>query len=349
LNNSFIIEFVTDWKEIYSDSFQERWNNKFDELFNNQVFFHPSLCTAWLDTYRHIRKIDPLFCLAMKDDVEIFFPLVNWKQNWKNAHRKLIIPAGYSDFDYHDPVTSKELSQDEWNSFYSSLLSLLKLRFSFDSIHLNGIRTLINMDHWSPEKDIAPYCNLEKFNNIEQYLQSLSTSIRGDVRRQIRRIEEQGPLDLHQITDIPEALGELPVFLRYHSERWPKSYKAPGFHANLLKYGLGSGTVHFSVLKSGNEKISWHLGFMHNKTYYYYMPVINPLFEKFSPGKIHLLKLIEYSILNGFRVFDHLRGHENYKAGWTDSYSKLYAFKIVNNHPVSFSRELLCSIKNRLF
>jgi hypothetical protein len=349
LSQIFHIEFITDWEEIYSASFQIRWNAIVNNSINSHVFFHPSLCMSWLDTYRPIRQIEPLFCIARKERVEIFFPLVMWKQNWKNACRKIIIPVGYSDFDYHIPVTNKDLSQEEWNSFYSVLLVSLKSGINFDSIHINGIHTPLHKEHWSTEKEIAPYCNLEKYSNTEQFLQSLSTSLRGDIRRQIRRIGEQGTLEIKQITDILEAMGELPFFLRFHSERWTGSYKAPGFHANLLKYGLQSGTVHFSVLKCSSDKISWHLGFTHNNTYYYYMPVINPLFEKYSPGKIHLLKLIEYSILNGFTVFDHLRGNENYKAGWTDSYSKLYSFKMVNNNPVSFSRELICSIKNRLF
>jgi CelD/BcsL family acetyltransferase involved in cellulose biosynthesis len=343
------IKFVRSFDEIQSGSFKAHWQKNIEKAEINHVFFHPSLCLGWLDAYRPIRKIEPLFCLAIRGDIQIFFPLVLWKQNWKNAYRKLIIPVGYSDFDYHDPIVSRDLSQEEWHSFYSVLLVYLKSGFNYDSIYLNGIHTAINKEHWSKEKDFAPYCNLEKFSNPEQYLKSLSTSLRGDIRRQIRRIEEQGPLDLQQISNIPEALGELPFFLKYHSEKWPGSYKAPGFHSNLLKYGLGSGTVNFSVLKCGSENISWHLGFMHNKTFYYYMPVINPLYEKYSPGKIHLFKLIEYSIINGYKIFDHLRGDENYKAGWTDSYSKLYAFKMVNNHPVSFSRELLCSIKNSLF
>jgi hypothetical protein len=291
----------------------------------------------------------PHFCFARRNDIEVILPMLRWKQNWKNAYRKLIIPVGYSDFDYHDPVTSRDLSQEEWHSFYSSLLASLKSGFNFDSIHINGIHTPINKEHWTKEKDFAPYSNLEQFCNPEQYLQSLSTSIRGDIRRQIRRIEELGHMDLHQITDIPAALEELPAFLKYHTVKWPGSYKAPGLHANLLKYGLGSGKVHFSVLKCGNNKISWHLGFIHNRTFYYYMPVINPLYEKYSPGKIHLFKLIEYSILNGYKVFDHLRGDESYKTGWTDSYTNLYSFNLLNKHPLSLARETLCSIKNKLF
>jgi CelD/BcsL family acetyltransferase involved in cellulose biosynthesis len=343
------IEFAKDFVEIYTDSFQANWQKNFENAKTSHVFFHPSLCLAWLDAYRPIRKIEPLFCLARRGGMQVFFPLVLWKQNWKNAYRRLIIPVGYSDFDYHDPVASRDLSQTEWHSFYAALLASLRSRINYDSVHINGILTVLNKEHWSKEKDFAPYSNLEQFSNTEQYMQSLSTSLRGDVRRQIRRIEENGLLDLQQINAIPAALEELPDFLRYHSEKWPRSYKAPGFHANLLKYGLGSGKVHFSILKCGNDKISWHLGFIHNKTFYYYMPVINPLYEKYSPGKIHLFKLIEYSILNGYKIFDHLRGDENYKAGWTDSYADLYSSNFVNNHPLSFTREMLCSIKNRIF
>ena len=67
------------------------------------VFFHPALCMAWLETYRPIRKLEPLFCIGDSNHNHFFLPLVLWRKNWKNAFQKVIVPVGYSDFDYHEP------------------------------------------------------------------------------------------------------------------------------------------------------------------------------------------------------------------------------------------------------
>jgi hypothetical protein len=320
----------------------------FDETENSNLFFHPSLSRAWIETYYQVRDLEPAFCIATSNDLKILYPLVIWKQNWKNAFRKLLVPVGYSDFDYHDPLFRGSIS-NEWGIFYKELLLFLKANISFDTLLISGIHTKTNGNYWSEESEIAPYCNIGTFSSTEQFLQSRSASLRGDIRRQIKRIEAKGRLVLEHLNSIEGALTVLPQFLNYHTERWPGSYKAPHFHENLLKYGLDSGIVDLSVLKCGDEIISWHLGFISKASYLYYMPAIKPEFENFSPGKIHLYKLTEFALDKGLVIFDHLRGQESYKAGWTNDFSKLYKYRFVSSNPVSLTREFLCTLKNHLF
>lgn len=78
------------------------------------------------------------------------------------------------------------------------------------------------------------------------------------------------------------------------------------------------------------------------------MPVIDPVFENLSPGKIHLFRLVEYAINNGFAIFDHLRGDENYKTGWTNKTQKLYRFFVENGRPISKVKNTLCNLKAKL-
>ena len=101
-------EWITDWDTIYSQKFQEKWLKLHQKAFNSHVFFHPALCTAWIDTYRPIRNLQPLFCIAKQEHTTIFLPLVLWKKNWKNAFQKIVISVGYSDFDYHDALIVTE-------------------------------------------------------------------------------------------------------------------------------------------------------------------------------------------------------------------------------------------------
>lgn len=325
--NQFEFEWITDWNEIYSESFQQQWLSWHTAASEHHVFFHPALCLAWIDTYRPLRDIKPMFCIARKNNTLIFIPLVYWKKNWKNAFQRVIIPVGYSDFDYHDPIVNGGTDVDI-ETFFSELVVQIKNNFSFDKILINGIRSQVNFDGWKQEADICPYCNLSAIENQEAFLKTLKTSLRGDLNRQMRRLTEHGHVDLYtyRVDTLDQALETLPQFLDLHAKRWPQAYKAPGFHRTLLAKGLQAGIVDFTELRVGGEAISWHLGFSDQQRYYYYMPVIHPDYSSLSPGKLHLLFLVSKAIQNKIHIFDHLRGDENYKTGWTNSVQHLYCY-----------------------
>lgn len=298
---------------------------------NSHVFFQPSLIKAWLETYNPLRNLSPIFIKATFPNNEVFLPLVLWKKNWKNAFINSIIPVGYSDFDYHNPIFLNKPSKDEINSFWTDLYTFLKSNFKFDNITIEGITdNFISFDLSWEKGEICPSLDLKNFDSEEDLLKFLSTSLRGDIRRQMRRLNEIGELKLYSFNsweDIPKKTFE--EFMKQHSQKWPNAYKAPHFHENLLKEGLKSGIVDFSVLKSGEKEIAWHLGFKYKNRYYYYMPAGNAEFSKFSPVKVHLFLLINKAIESGFDVFDHLRGEENYKSGWSNNsqYVNIFRFE----------------------
>ena len=320
-------EWITDWKTIYSVSFQQKWLEWYNLDPSSSVFSHPILGKIWIETYLPIRKLKPLFCIARNTTNTIFLPLLHWTKNWKNSFQKVIIPLGHSDYDYHDPLVLGESSID-WEQFYLTLFSEIRKTQIVDKIEISGIRTRITQPNWRKEAESCPLSNLETFNTKEDFLNSLKTSLRGDIRRQERRMEEQGKLELHSYFNetIQDALGIVPEFLAFHSERWPNAYKAPNFHRNLIENGLASGIVDFSELRIENQPVSWHLGFRDSNHYYYYMPVIHPNFASYSPGKVHLLYLVNKSISEGLKIFDHLRGDENYKFKWTNDIQHLYSY-----------------------
>lgn len=320
-------EWITDWKTIYSEPFQEKWLEWYNQANTSHVFFHPAPAMAWIETYRPIREIEPLFCIAKEGETTIFMPLICWKRNWKNGFQNIVVPLGHSDFDYHDPLIIGK-NKDFEHQFYSLLINEIKKNIEFDKIELSGFRYLAGQQNWTEEPEYCPYCELDNFKNSNDFLSSLKTSLRGDVKRQQRRMEERGKITLHSYSNesLSDALAALPQFLEYHGRRWPKAFKAPGFHQRLLEVGLPLGLVDFTELRIGDIPVSWHLGFRDKGHYYYYMPVIHPEYTLFSPGKVHLLYLVEQCINDGFQLFDHLRGNENYKSGWTNQVQQLYSY-----------------------
>lgn len=301
-----------------------------DQSWSSHVFYHPSLARAWAETYLPLQDIKPLFLVARQKNITVFFPLLLWRRNWKNAFLREVIPLGYSDFDYHDPIIVGNREIFEPDNFWSSFLEELDLLgLGYDAINITGIRTEFagTGPNWH-EDEICPFCNISGFTTPEDFLPTLKQSLRGDLRRQIRRLQEQGELTYHVYSpdDLDASLAILPEFLTLHAKRWPNAYKAPHFHENLLRHGLKEGVVHFSELRLNRTPISWHLGFVDGDRFYYYLPAIDPAFSKLSPGKVHLLKCVEEAIRLKLSVYDHLRGEESYKSGWTNEAKKLSNF-----------------------
>ena len=60
-------------------------------------------------------------------------------------------------------------------------------------------------------------------------------------------------------------------------------------------------------------ELSLHLGFVHNGRYYAYMAAKNPEFDHLSPGRVHMLALIEACSEEGVDVVDFLPPDMPYK------------------------------------
>lgn len=337
------------WKFDILEELPEEFLLKYN---TSNVFYHPTLIKIWLDTYKPLRKQIPIFIMGKSDTNEMFMPLALWKRNWKNAFIKTIVAVGNSDYDYHNPVFKNKLTWEDKNIFWKELMEFLQINFKFDDLRLTGIIDKyksddLNFDIWRKE-DICPSLDLTKYSNEEDLFKFLKTSLRGDLKRQIRRLKEIGILSLcsyNKFEEIPEETFNR--FIKFHSLKWPQSYKAPHLHKNLITEGVKSGLVDFSALKVSNKEIAWHLGFKDESTYYYYMPVGNPEFAKFSPVKVHLFYLVKKAIELNYNLFDHLRGDENYKSGWSDGFKYVNTLTFCNDNFLSKIKLSLVNLKNK--
>lgn len=340
-------KIIEDWNVIKNKDFIEKWENILSVSPSSHVFYTPSMVFAWIDTYIKIRKIKPLFIWGTTPDGnEVFFPLVIWHKNWKNCFVKSIIPVGYSDYDYHDPIF--KFIPENINTFWDNLFTVLK-KHDYDTIDIVGIRPNVIGSSIKWKKDeICPFLDISKFTSESELMSFFKTKLRGDIRRQIRRLEEQGKLEFVVYNDITEVNNTFVDFMHNHSLKWPNSYKAPDFHKNIITYGLNDRVVHFSSLNLNNKPIAWHLGFQYNNVFYYYMPAGNPDFSKYSPVKIHLFYLITNAIKERFNIYDHLRGEENYKDGWSDNNIFLYNYNDNSHNLLSLIKIKLLSLRHKL-
>ncbi len=269
---SWKLKVYRTWEEVDDPLFLAKWEKWLDDAPDAHVFIHPVLVKTWTDNYRSLQDIAPFYCVAQAGEVTVFLPLVVWRRNWKNAFLRFLVPAGYSDYDYHDPIFvgqhSKETIQSFWQMMHEHYFG--NKEFQYDQVVLSGIRVPGSNNQWTQEDDVCPYKDLTQYESFDHFFSALRKNMRHGIRRQIRLLDELGGLTFHCYNpeEIDKVVTVLPDFLKTHANRWPNAYKAPGLHEAILRNGISSGIVHFSELRIDSKPISWELGFCYKKKRY---------------------------------------------------------------------------------
>ena len=325
------ITIVKKWDKIWKPAFLNVWLDIMDESPNTHVFYHPALIKAWIDTYLPIRKLDPLFVLGESGNMKVIFPLVRWTKNWKNCFQRVIVPIGYSDYDYHDPIFSSEVDDEIIGSFYAELFPLLD---RYDSLVLDGLHKRFIPEEFSiTVEEPCPFIDLSGYSDIGGYLNTLSKTTTKNYLRRKRNLEQSE--DVSYITcSNPEEYAQvkdtIDRMLEIHSARWPNAYKAPNFHKNLIENGLKEGVLVIYQIKTATDVIAWRITFLYKNKLMLYMPTINPNYMNFSPGTLSLCYCIEDSLERGIKEIDQLRGGENYKKEWASDHQMIYNCQLNN-------------------
>ena len=278
--------------------------------------------------------------------------MVLWEKNWKSVFVNTIVPVGYSDFDYHDPIVVGDGPVD-WELFWNELISELDVKWGekFDTIDIDGIRKAsIGISNQWKEVEACPYIDLSKVSTIDGFLMSLKRNLRQDIKRRIRRLEENDDVkfEVFHPNELDASLKTLQELLIHHRLRWPNAYKAPNFHENLIKYLLPEGLLHFSRIMIKGKTISWRIGFIFKSRYYSYMPTFDEAYKQYSPGKVHLLYCIDDAIKRELKVYDQLRGAELYKNEWTNTVDTVHTYSGVNNKFITSVKMNLIGFKNAI-
>jgi len=327
--NNWKFEWVTRWEEVWAASFVSGWKGWLNQSPDPHVFFEPSLVKAWFDTYAELRDISPRFLIATyTSGTVIFYPLVSDRCGWKDAWLRILRPVGFTEFDYHDPIVAGDFSDSCFKSFWEALkIELSKPDIAVDVVLIPRIREQAVKGHDGfYEANRAPFLNLSNFESYDDLVSTLHKQLRQELRRQPRRLSALGKLEFYVLNrgETSIAMEMLPQFLETHSARWPQAYKPRNFYKNLIQHCLPEGILHISILKSCGNAISWHIGFLYKKRFYYYVSSFDQRMATYSPGKLHLAKLIEEAIHDDVEIFDFLTGQESYKLEWANGSIQLF-------------------------
>lgn len=349
--------WITSWEDVWAPGFRAYWQTVLKDSPNMHVFFHPALVRAWVDSVAEVYELEPRFIVARSDgDVSVFLPLVLVRMGWKDLWRRKLAPVGYMGFDYHDPLLIGPDTPDVWSSFWPAFEEELlgKWAGTYDDCSLWGMRygCMPTNLTWSDLHEIeigakgplngnvSPCADLSTVRSIEEFMARHSANLRGDVGRRLRRMEELGGVTFrvfaaHEVDWAKKAIEDM---LGAHARRWPMKWRLRSFYDNLVEQCLPAGLLHFSILQIAGIPASWHLGFVDERRFYYYLPAFSPTFAGYSPGKVHIRMCVADAIERGLAVFDFLRGDEAYKFQWSDFETQTFGLSWVNRRPQSCAR-----------
>ncbi len=167
--------------------------------------------------------------------------------------------------------------------------------------------------------------DLRPFPTFEAFAKTVNAKTRMNLRNRRNKLEAQYRVE-HVVADTRETLEPLlrqtfesRVGWLHRNGRTSPAFRAPEFKTIVaqLPYTDGIGLVGFAF-NADETCMSSHFGFEYRGKYYAYMSAMDPAFEPFSPGRMHLGLLIESCYARGLEGVELMPPAIRYKLEWSD-------------------------------
>jgi CelD/BcsL family acetyltransferase involved in cellulose biosynthesis len=165
----------------------------------------------------------------------------------------------------------------------------------------------------------------------DEYEKGLSKSLRGDVRRQRRRLEEKGHLTL-DVRDGTEGLDELlEEGFGLEGSGWKDaegtSIKAnPAtrrFYTEVARWASERGWLRLIFLRLDGRALAFDYLLEFNRTCYGLKTGYDPAYGRFSPGKVLRYLMVARAFSEGLAAYELLGVLEPWKQKWTNAWREL--------------------------
>lgn len=302
------------------------WSALFAAATPRYVFQRPEVVRAWLETEGDEEGFEP--AVALGESASAGRALVSGcvaRYRGRFMTRRVFEPVGRALFGYHPPLLGEGAGEAERAALWSAL-KREAARFS-DQALFRFVPEPLAPPGAPVCPDESPVLELGGAADLDELLSRLSANHRGDVRRRLRRLAERGAVTLRifgpaEGTAAAEDFAER--FLPAYEARSLQTGFAPfllrrgarRFAERLLGDGLARGWGHYAVLRVGEAPVAWHLGFFDDGALYWWVPVHDPTWEGYSPGKVLLALLAAEGIRLGWRRIHFQTGGQRYKHDW---------------------------------
>jgi CelD/BcsL family acetyltransferase involved in cellulose biosynthesis len=306
-------EFV---KPVSFVGLKTAWQELLTASAANHVFFTPQWQTAWWQVFGSYYELI-LLSILEGDKLAGIAPL-------KRQEGKLSFIGSSDVCDYMDFIARKGreeyifsrlleyLDAQEWNSIEleNILGDSLAFKYFVPLAQQKGYRIETKQSNVSPQL-ILPA-------SWEDYLVLLTTKDRHEIRRKLRRLEQNQSVNYFAVTDkevLPKAAESFFKLFQLSNEEKANfmTEKKKEFFTTMISSLGEHGNIRLSFLEVGGKRASSTLCFDFNSDIYLYNSAYDKEYSALSVGLLLEVFNIRDAIDNGKKRFDFLSGNEPYK------------------------------------
>lgn len=273
----------------------ERWHRLFEASPSSNPFHSPDWVNAWCETSRNSGRLQFLV------DEDFLWPVCK-------VGNKLI-PAAARRSDETTPLTSGDVQG-----------AVSKAIARFPNLEVSSVPDgLIDFSGRMPLAAGEHYV-LDLPESLDSHLNTLSKSLRADVRRGFRNS------DLCFRWNIGDNFFD--NLFALHAKRWHKRLMPGSFFSRQVRQfhrQFGANEVAQTLqLEHQGRAIGCLYGMKAGDRFFFYQCGFDPECAKLCPGSMMIAEAINRAIQLGLKRFDFLRGTEPYKKRWNPTCTEKY-------------------------
>jgi len=338
------LELYTDSREC--DVLQAEWDTLVQRSVSNVLFMTWGWQCAWWEAFGtgkqlrllalrdnggRLAAVAPLFAQDTFMDVDAVLPEIHVEHPVPTANgqmrRTLHLVGGTEVSDYLDIVAPADHHREACLSLVEALASqsdwhVLDLRcLPTGSPTLATVSELARARGWGVQQareDVCPV--LELPGTWAEYLTlKLNKKQRHELRRKIRRAEQETQVEWHWANDFVSLEPALDTFFRLHKTSDPgkevfMDERMQGFFRAVARFALQKGWLRLSTLTFNNQPVASYVCFDYAGDRLVYNSGFDlSAYSDLAPGVVLVGYMIEEAIQRRLRRFDFLQGNERYK------------------------------------
>lgn len=238
--------------------------------------------------------------------------------------------------DYHAPLLHPQFDVSAFTALWPVIVRLVGGADIFQvrrmPQHIEGLPNPLIALHGMQHTEQAHAATLTP--TYAEFQQQRSAKMFADTRRQLRRLNELGKVQL--LIDAPAAQrAEVTAGMaQQKARRWHETgsrdlFAEAGyldFYQELAAQGLHGGEIVVSALYVDANLVATHWGMRYGQRFYWLMPGYQDgEWARYSVGRILLDAVVQHGVAEGWSIFDLTVGDEAYKMQWADHILPLYA------------------------
>jgi hypothetical protein len=314
----------------------------------------------------HVLRIsDAGRCVALA----LMWRRVHWRHGFVRSRAWYLHETGLPAYDRltmeHNGLLSERGREAE---AIRALTSFLANRDDWDELHLPGLVTPVHamwalcaeaallkvVPRWTKRYHWVDLTAVRGSNG--QYLDSLSSNTRYQIRRAIKHYSAFGPLVCERPISLEQAQRWFSELVALHQAYWvgkglPGAFGSEftlRFHDALIRSGWEQGVVQLSRISVGSARIGYVYNFRRGDTLYNYQSGhVDEADGKRKPGLVCHALVVAQAMEDGLSVYDMLMGGDHYKASLTSSSGDMHWLVLQKRRLVLMLESALRHWKNR--